>query len=59
MGDLGKRSAWKRRNGLFAPVSLFIGTHNETLSVAARQSIPLGSRRVLRGEGSQQFTGTP
>jgi hypothetical protein len=34
-GDLGKRSAWKRRNGLFAPVSLFIRTHNETLSVVA------------------------
>jgi hypothetical protein len=25
----------KRRNGLFAPVSLFIRPHNETLSVAA------------------------
>jgi hypothetical protein len=44
-GDLGKRSAWKRRNGLFAPVSLFIRTHNETLSVAA---VCLQSRSFAR-----------
>ena len=54
-GDLGTRSAWERRNGLFAPVSNFDWDNFDNPSQSDRVAITVEDMEAIFAEGYKQL----